>query len=195
MASSYLSICSLFSGVIQCARISWPSVSFSAQSTFLYSCRIWSHIVLIKSPFLLEYVIWVISPAYTAISDCLRPQFTACSGGARPSTQAGNCQVTMTATQVSLVSGHSVYKMNDYSRFSMLANITLQMSNLKLVYKLVGLLLAICRPSGCTVASGVVGVVVGICNRSQMRTSKCTCLIFGVSMSWPWLETHKRNFW
>jgi len=30
------------------------------------------------------------------------------------------------------------------------------------------------------VASSVVGVVV--CNRSQMRTSKCTCLIFGVSI-------------
>jgi len=52
-------------------------------------------------------------------------------------------------------------------------------------------LLAICRPSGCTVASGVVVVgvvvvvvvvVVGVCNRCQMRTSKCTCLIFGVSM-------------
>jgi len=44
--------------------------------------------------------------------------------------------------------------------------------------------LAICRPSGCTVASGfvVVVVVVGVCNRSQMRTSKCTCLIFGVSI-------------
>jgi len=28
--------------------------------------------------------------------------------------------------------------------------------------------------------SGV--VVVGVCNRSQMRTSKCTCLIFGVSI-------------
>jgi len=45
--------------------------------------------------------------------------------------------------------------------------------------------LAICRPSGCTVASGVVGVgvvVVGACNCSQMRTSKCTCLIFGVSI-------------
>jgi len=46
--------------------------------------------------------------------------------------------------------------------------------------------LAICRPSGCTVASGVVGVVVvvGVCDRSQMRTSKCkfTCLIFGVSI-------------
>jgi len=40
--------------------------------------------------------------------------------------------------------------------------------------------LAICRPSGCTVASGV--VVVGVCNRSQMRTGKCTCLIFGVSV-------------
>ena len=44
-------------------------------------------------------------------------------------------------------------------------------------------ILAICRPSGCTVASGHVGVVVvGVCNRSQMRTSKCTCLIFGVSI-------------
>ena len=40
--------------------------------------------------------------------------------------------------------------------------------------------LAICRPSGCTVVSGVVVVVV--CNRSQMRTSKCTCLIFSVSI-------------
>jgi len=42
-------------------------------------------------------------------------------------------------------------------------------------------LLAICRPSGCTVVSGVVVVVV-VCNRSQMRISKCTCLIFGVSI-------------
>jgi len=47
-----------------------------------------------------------------------------------------------------------------------------------------GCLLAMCRPSGCTVASGVDGVVVviGVCNRSQMRTSKCTCLIFGVNI-------------
>jgi len=36
--------------------------------------------------------------------------------------------------------------------------------------------------SGCTVVSGVVVVVVGVCNRSQMRTSKCKCLIFGVSI-------------
>ena len=28
--------------------------------------------------------------------------------------------------------------------------------------------LAICRPSGCAMVSGVVGVVVGVCNRSQM---------------------------
>ena len=28
----------------------------------------------------------------------------------------------------------------------------------------------------------VVVVVVGVCNRCQMRTSKCTCLIFGVSI-------------
>jgi len=41
-----------------------------------------------------------------------------------------------------------------------------------------------CRPSDCTVAFSVVGVVVvvvvGVCNRSQMKTSKCTCLMFGV---------------
>ena len=49
-------------------------------------------------------------------------------------------------------------------------------------------LLAICHPSGCTLVSGVVIVVVvvvvviGVCNRSQMRTSKCTCLIFGLSV-------------
>ena len=47
-------------------------------------------------------------------------------------------------------------------------------------------LLEICCPSGCTVVSGVVVVVVvvggGVCNRSQMRTCKCTCLIFGVSI-------------
>jgi len=36
-------------------------------------------------------------------------------------------------------------------------------------------------PSDCTVASGVV-VVVGVCNRSQMRTSKCTYLNFGLSI-------------
>jgi len=46
------------------------------------------------------------------------------------------------------------------------------------------LLLSICRPSGCRPTSGVVVVVVGggVCNRSQMRTSKCTRLIFGVSI-------------
>jgi len=36
--------------------------------------------------------------------------------------------------------------------------------------------------TGCTVVSGIVGVVIGVCNRSQMRTSKCTCLIFGASI-------------
>jgi len=40
-------------------------------------------------------------------------------------------------------------------------------------------LLAICHPSGCTVVSDI---VVGVCNRSQMRTIKCTCLIFGVGI-------------
>ena len=46
------------------------------------------------------------------------------------------------------------------------------------------ILLAICHPSGCTVVSCIVIIVVvcGVCNRSQMRTSKCTCLIFGVSI-------------
>jgi len=44
-------------------------------------------------------------------------------------------------------------------------------------------LLAICRPSGCTLVSGVVVVVVvGVCNGSEIRTSKCTCLIFRVSI-------------
>jgi len=46
------------------------------------------------------------------------------------------------------------------------------------VFLILSLLLAICRPSGCTMASGIVGVF----NCSQMRTSKCTCLIFGVSI-------------
>ena len=46
------------------------------------------------------------------------------------------------------------------------------------------LYLAIYHPSGCIMVSGIVIVVVGggICNRSQMRTNKCTCLIFGVSI-------------
>ena len=39
-----------------------------------------------------------------------------------------------------------------------------------------------CRPSGCTVVSGIVVVIGGVCNCSQMRTSKCICLIFGVSI-------------
>ena len=39
-----------------------------------------------------------------------------------------------------------------------------------------------CHPSGCTVASGVVRVVGGVSNCSQMRTSNCKCLIFGVSI-------------
>ena len=46
-------------------------------------------------------------------------------------------------------------------------------------------LLVICRPSGCTVVSGIVVViiiVVGVCNRCQMKTTKWTCLIFGVSI-------------
>ena len=36
------------------------------------------------------------------------------------------------------------------------------------------------HPSGCTVVSGVVVVVVvvGVCNRSQMRTSKCSLYMF-----------------
>ena len=48
--------------------------------------------------------------------------------------------------------------------------------------------MAICRPTVVYYGVGVVGVVVvvvvvvGDCNRSQTRTSKCTCLIFGVSI-------------
>jgi len=55
----------------------------------------------------------------------------------------------------------------------------------KLHVRCITALLSICRPNGCTVVSGVVVVVVvvvDVCNRSQMRTSKCTCLIFGVSI-------------
>jgi len=44
-------------------------------------------------------------------------------------------------------------------------------------------LLVICHPSDRTVASGVVVVVVGVCKRSQMRTSKCTCLIFVMTLA------------
>jgi len=51
--------------------------------------------------------------------------------------------------------------------------------------------LAICHPNDRTVASGVVvvvGIIVnggGVCNRSQMRTTKCTCVIFDVSIGRP----------
>jgi len=56
--------------------------------------------------------------------------------------------------------------------------------------------LAICRPSGCTMVSGVVVIViVGICNHSQMRTSKCAFNFWYEYRSWPWLEMQKRNFW
>jgi len=52
--------------------------------------------------------------------------------------------------------------------------------------------------NSCTVVSGVVVIVVGICKRSQMRTSKCTKLyVFNFwceYRSWPWLEMHKKNF-
>jgi len=57
-----------------------------------------------------------------------------------------------------------------------------------IVIRKLSLLVGICRPSDCSVASGVVVVVVvvvvggGVCNRSQMRTSQCTCLIFVVSI-------------
>ena len=45
-------------------------------------------------------------------------------------------------------------------------------------------LLAICCPIDCTVASGIVGVavVVIVVVGSQMRTIKCTCVIFDVSI-------------
>ena len=36
--------------------------------------------------------------------------------------------------------------------------------------------------SGVVVVGVVVVVIVGVCNRSLMSTSKCTCLIFGVSI-------------
>jgi len=67
---------------------------------------------------------------------------------------------------------HGICTVNDYAKSSPgLAGLVYVLS------------LAICRPSGSTVATSVVGiVVVGVCKCSQMRTSKCTCLIFGVSI-------------
>jgi len=68
-----------------------------------------------------------------------------------------------------------------------------QMGEILFVY-----LFAIClyRPIDRTVASGVVVVVVvGVCNRSQMRTSKCTFNFWCEYRSWPWLEMSKMNFW
>ena len=58
---------------------------------------------------------------------------------------------------------------------------------------LTSLVICLYCPSDHTVACGVVVVVIGIvvivvvvvvgvCNRSQMITSKCTCVIFGVSI-------------
>jgi len=44
------------------------------------------------------------------------------------------------------------------------------------------------------VASGVVVVVVGVCNRSQMRTSKFTCLIFGVSIGFDPARNAQKEF-
>jgi len=61
-----------------------------------------------------------------------------------------------------------------------------------MISRAVNFLLAIClyRHSDRTVASGIVGivvgvvviVVVGVCNCSRMRISKCTCVIFGVNI-------------
>jgi len=52
----------------------------------------------------------------------------------------------------------------------------------------IGRLLAVCHPSGyrLLVASGVVGVV-GVCNRSQMRTTECTFNFRCEYRYWPWL--------
>jgi len=62
-----------------------------------------------------------------------QPNHSIVSGGARPSIQAGHCQVIMSARQVSLVSGRSVYVMDDHSRISILANEILHMYKLRLV--------------------------------------------------------------
>jgi len=45
---------------------------------------------------------------------------------------------------------------------------------------LVVVLCSLALSSSASVTSVV--VVIGVCNRSKMRTSKCTCLIFGVSI-------------
>jgi len=48
----------------------------------------------------------------------------------------------------------------------------------------ISILLAIClyRSSDCTVVSGI---VISVCNRSQIRTSKCTCNFWCEYWSWP----------
>jgi len=81
---------------------------------------------------------------------------------------------------------HAVLTRIRYSplRVNCLVRIVLHLSVSSAVNDLVSRLLAICRLGG-TVASGVVFVVVvggGDCNRSQVRTSKYTCLIFGLSI-------------
>ena len=56
---------------------------------------------------------------------------------------------------------------------------------LRLRSTVISLLVGDMSPGGCTVASSVVVVVVvvvGVCNLSQMRSSKWTYLIFGVSI-------------
>jgi len=47
--------------------------------------------------------------------------------------------------------------------------------------------------NGCTVVSGIV-VVVGVWNCSQMRTSKCTCLIFGVTIGLDLARNAQKEF-
>jgi len=51
-----------------------------------------------------------------------------CSDSSRLSRQADHCQVTVSTRQISLVTGHSLYAMDDHSRFSKLANKIQRMS-------------------------------------------------------------------
>jgi len=69
---------------------------------------------------------------------------------------------------------------NNFKPINLDGHFPLQNDAQRPILRNVSALLSICRPSGCTVVSGV--VFVGVCNCSQMRTSKFTCIGFGVNI-------------
>ena len=82
---------------------------------------------------------------------------------------------------------------NNYDRLSRLplcCSSTIQMCGRVLIFHFTRnvCLVGDMSPKCCTVASSVVGVI-GVCNCSQMRTSKCTCLI----LVWVQVLTLARN--